>query len=204
MHIRILSSCTNKKTVESAAALTLEDVKQGPEHLKRCKANLQSVQREAGRMYSGRQHRHLMRGVHQARRTSKAISVELRIVSAFYGLLKEETLIAPYECTFSNMTQAEIRSWADELNVPEETQTFLADSSDLTLILLGTSYIEAVDFDAAMDFGGPTLFFCAQSVADTLPDWPPVKKVVLSRTEAKRFSQGLVWIKGWMAEQILR
>ena len=203
VHIRLLSSCTSKKIVESTNALTLEDSREGAEHLRQRKADLKSVQRPAAEMYAGRQHQHMMRGIHQARQAPDAVSIELHIMSAFYGLLEEETPIVPYECTFSNMPKGQIRTWADELNIPDETRTVLAAPSDLILILLGKSYVEAVQFDAEMEFGGPTLFFCAQSVADNLPDWPGVKKVALSLTEAKRFSQGLVWIKGWMAEQIL-
>lgn len=203
VHIRILSSCTSKKTVQSANALTITDAQQGPSHLKNRESELSSLRRPAVEMYAGQQHKHLMRGIHQARRQSDMLTIDLGIISAFYGLVNETTSIAPYDSTFSDMTSKELRFWADQLQIPEDTRAFISSDVDLNLILLGEPYVRAAKFTSDISFGGPTLFFCAQSVADRLPTWNHVKKVVLSRQEAKRFSQGLVWLKGWMASQLL-
>lgn len=203
MLIRLLSSCTSKKAVSNDAALTIEDAKQDAEHLKSREAELHSLQRSASEMYTGQQHRHLMRGLEQVRCETDHISFDLGIISAFYGLIREKTPIVPYECTFSNMKTSQLHSWADHLGIPGDVRAFLSREADLTMVLLGESYIRAARFDTDVSFGGPTLILCARSVAERLPEWSNAKKVILSRQEAKRFSQGLVWIKGWVAQQLL-
>jgi hypothetical protein len=68
-------------------------------------------------MYRGRQHLRLMDGVRLLRERFGAEAVELYIVSAGYGLVAEERLIAPYEASFNSMTAGQARAWARKLRI---------------------------------------------------------------------------------------
>jgi hypothetical protein len=73
---------------------------------------------------------------------------------------------------------------------------------DLNLILLGDSYLEACGIDEETQFASPTLLFCGKGAAKKLPEHKNLKVVTLSNPEAKRFSCGLVALKGEMAHRI--
>ncbi len=58
-------------------------------------------------MYTGWQHLYLMRGVDRLRRAFGDDFVDLRIVSAGYGLIAADREICPYDVTFSKMDKAQ-------------------------------------------------------------------------------------------------
>lgn len=155
-------------------------------------------------MYVGQQHRHLMQGVQAARRRHPDIKIEVAIISAGYGFVSEDELIAPYERAFNGRSKADIRDLADRLDIPKDTRCFLARRADLILVLLGSKYLQAIAPDETLAFGGPTLLFCGREAAQSLPDKAGVKKVVITRDTAKRFSEGLVWLKGYLARRLLQ
>lgn len=101
------------------------------------------------------------------------------------------------------MKKAELRRWADELGVPGKIQRVLAQPYDLGIVLLGDSYLEASALDDAVQLGGPTILFCGARMAARLPDLPNLRPVILSNEEAKRFSCGLVGLKGEVAARML-
>jgi hypothetical protein len=54
-------------------------------------------------MYTGQQHKRLLAGIKEAERRVPGLDVDLRIVSAGYGLIPDSNRIAPYEATFNDM-----------------------------------------------------------------------------------------------------
>jgi len=154
-------------------------------------------------MYTGKQHWHLMEGVRAIRRKRTDVRVNLSIISAGYGVVSEEQPIAPYERAFNGKSKADVEGLAQRLNIPHDVRQFLTRSADLTLVLLGKKYLQAIDPDENIAFGGPTLLFCSGQSAKSLPDWKHVKKVPVTRETAKRFSEGLVWLKGYLAKRLL-
>jgi hypothetical protein len=202
--IVVISSCTGEKIHRSDEALTLDDFRKGPAHVGHRENELADLLTPAQDLYSGQQHVRLMRGVHgyQSANGEKA-DMNLWILSAGYGLIPGDQELVPYECTFQNMKKAELRSWADELNVPGDIRRVLAQPYDLGIVLLGDSYLEASALDASVQLGGPTILFCGSRMAARLPDLPNLRIVVLSNEEAKRFSCGLVGLKGEVAARML-
>lgn len=207
MRILILTSCTGEKSVDHPKQLTLEDFQAGAKHLVRRERELTDCCRTAGEIYTGEQHLRLMRGVVGFREdeSGKAKNeVKLHILSAGYGVIPEDRMVPPYEVTFATMKTKELRDWADALNVPADFRKTMVSKCDLGLILLGDNYLAACNLDGKVGFGGPTLLFCGTGMAKKLPFLKNVRVVPISNPEAKRFSCGLVGLKGELAARLLK
>jgi hypothetical protein len=201
----ILTSCTGEKAVDHREQLTLEDFQKGSVHLERRELGLQSLLRTAGEIYTGEQHLRLMRGVGAFRTAAggKGGEIELHVLSAGYGVIPEGRKVAPYEVTFATMKSKELRDWADALGVPGDFRRTLAGKYNLGLVLLGDNYLQACAVDDQIQFGGPTVLFCGTGMAKKLPALKNVRLVPISNPEAKRFSCGLVGLKGDLAARLL-
>lgn len=204
MNILIITSCTGEKIVGSDRQLTREDFALGEKHVAKREKELKDLLRTAGEIYSGEQHIRLMRGVSEYRKAeSGKRKVEVQILSAGYGMIPEDRVVAPYEITFATMTSKELREWADFLHVPGDFRKTVAAPYDFGMILLGDNYLSACALDASVKFGGPTLLFCGTAMAKKLPKLANVRVVPISNPEAKRFSCGLVGLKGELAARVL-
>jgi hypothetical protein len=204
MQISIITSCPGEKVVESDRQLVLEDFAKGADHVANREQELQDLLRPAGEIYSGEQHVRLMRGLQVVRSLNgSAPSTDLHILSAGYGLIPEGRVVAPYETTFATMKAKELRDWADSLNVPADFRKTVAQPYGFGLILLGDNYLAACALDASVKFGGPTLLFCGTGMAKKLPAIANVRVVPVSNPEAKRFSCGLIGLKGELAARAL-
>ena len=202
MRVLVISSCTGEKAVETDQQLVWDDFKSGRAHVATREKELGDFCRKAGEMYTGEQHVRLMRGI-EALRSKKALQVDLHILSAGYGLIPERQVIAPYEVTFATMKAKEIDAWSKVLNIPEDFRKLVAKPYDLGLILLGDNYLRACQLDDSVNFGGPTILFCGTGMAKKLPKLANVRVVSISNPEAKRFSCGLVGLKGELAARLL-
>lgn len=203
MRVLIVTSCTGRKVVSAPNALTLDDFRKGQEHVARRESEVRDLMRPAEDMYSGPQHLLLMEGVRAFRRSRPEDLLDLRILSAGYGLLEGSTLVAPYESTFQGMGRAELSSWARYLGVPVSFRTTVARPFDLGLVLLGDDYLEACELDASVRFGGPTIVFCGKTMQRRLPEWDGVRTVGLSNEDATEHSCGLVGLKGKLCSRVL-
>jgi hypothetical protein len=204
--ILILTSCTGEKATTSDVALTTQDFALGKQHVKKRERQLREHMLPAESLYTGQQHVRLMRGVEAVRTAELSASrlhLEIWVLSAGYGIVPGERPLAPYECTFQGMKSSELRNWARKLNAPKDFRKLVGTSFDLGLILLGDSYLSACEIDGGVTFGGPTLVFCGGTTAATLPDLHNVFPMILSTPEAKRFSCGLVGLKGEVAGRLL-
>jgi hypothetical protein len=202
----IITSCTGEKVVESDRQLTREDFAKGAAHVAEREKELKDSLRTAGEIYSGEQHIRLMRGVFAMRSALDAgpPPIELHVLSAGYGLIPEDRVVAPYEITFATMKSKELRDWADSLQVPEDFRKTVAKPYDFGLILLGDNYLTACALDSSVKFGGPTLLFCGTGMAKKLTTLANVRVVPVSNPEAKRFSCGLIGLKGELAARVLK
>lgn len=199
----IITSCTGEKLLDHPDGLTLEDFQQGKEHVRKRESDLSKLLTPAEKMYTGQQHVRLMRGIEAIRKNAPEHTVDLWVLSAGYGLIPGHRPIAPYECTFTGMKKSILRSWADKLFVPGDVRNVLARPYDLGFILLGDLYLKACALDAKVTLGGPTLLFSGANVVPKLPQLQNLRKVALSNKEAKRFSCGLVGLKGEIASRVL-
>lgn len=207
MRVLVVTSCTGEKSVESPKALNLSDFQKGTAHVQKREAEIADLLRPAEELYTGQQHVRLMRGVTEFRRAhptnGNGPTLDIRILSAGYGIVPASQKLAPYEATFHGMGKAELRKWADTLGVPAAFRDAVAGPYDLAVVLLGDDYLEACSLDASVKLGGPTLLFCGKNTLKKLPRLGNLHTVALTNAEAKRFSCGLVALKGEMGSRIL-
>ena len=199
--IFILTSCTGEKGVEDPSHLTLADFRKGPVHIRERERVLKDKLTPAENLYSGMQHARLMRGIQVAR--NARIDVDFKIVSAGYGVVEPDRKIAPYEATFIGMGKAALHQWARQLGIPGNVWSALAAPNDLALVLLGEDYLTACELCDKLKLGGPTLVLCGKASAAKLPKLPNLHPVLLSNADTKRFSCGLVGLKGEVAARLL-
>jgi hypothetical protein len=155
-------------------------------------------------LYTGQQHLRLMDGVRGVRESFGADNVEFFILSAGYGLIKSGRGIVPYECTFQGMKKGELRSWAEHLKVGEEARRVFQTPADFTLVLLGDPYLRALALDEEVQFASHVLFFASEKARARINGRGTFRVVPLSNKEAKRFSCGLVGLKGELGKRLLR
>jgi hypothetical protein len=201
----LITSCTGEKAVKCADQLTLADFKSGSLHVAEREAGLSSMMLSGEQLYTGQQHVRLMCGVETFRTQKRGAPafLDLYILSAGYGLVPGSRKLAPYEATFQGMSKGELRHWADALHVPAAFRETLAKPYDLALILLGDDYLDACAIDASVKLGGQTILFCGRNTLKRLPKLANLHAVALSNTEAKRFSCGLVALKGELGSRVV-
>jgi hypothetical protein len=203
MKLLILTSCTGEKVVESSEQLTLDDFRRGATHVAAMEKALKPLLRSAEDLYSGLQHIRLMKGLRAAREAGR-LDVELQVLSAGYGLVSGSAMLAPYEATFAGMKGLELRQWARALHVPQAIRKLLGQQRDLTILLLGEDYLQACEIAADLVLGSPTIALCSAASAKRLPTMPSLHKVVVTNADAKRFSCGLVGLKGELTSRVLQ
>ncbi len=202
--IRVITSCTGEKKITHERQLTLADFQEGPTHVAKREAELSESLMPAMHLYSGLQHQRLLRGVLAVESTpNSGLVIDSWIVSAGYGLIPANRMIAPYEATFIGMGSAERRRWAQKLQLPAAIRQVLTQPAALIFVLLGDDYLEACELDGAVKFGGPCVLFCGGRAAKKLPDLSALHKVQLANVHAKDFSCGLVGLKGELTSRFL-
>ena len=143
LRILVVSSCTAKKTVTASQIPSLNDFR-NPDRLKRLQSTLEQYLRPAGEMYAGTQHVRMMAGVRQLRDWYGPDSVDVKIISAGYGLVDEQRLIAPYNATFSDLSRSDARAWARQLGIASAVRSAIA-TYPLVVFLLGVNYLNSIE-----------------------------------------------------------
>jgi hypothetical protein len=207
LRVLVITSCTGEKSVESPNALKLSDFQIGAALVRKRERELADFMCSAEDLYTGQQHVRLMRGVDAFRAahppSADGATLDLRILSAGYGLVPGSQKLAPYEATFQGMAKSELRKWADMLCVPEAFRDAVSAPYDLGVVLLGDDYLDACSLAAPLKLGGRTLLFCGKNTEKKLPKLDNLHVVALTNAEATRFSCGLVALKGELGSRIL-
>ncbi|MCP4542417.1 MAG: hypothetical protein GY832_35285 [Chloroflexi bacterium] len=205
MKIRIITSCTGEKQHSPANQLAQSDFERlhDSEQFQALEDRLADFRTPAEDLYTGIQHVRLMDGVQRFREKYGADSLDLWILSAGYGLIPGAREIVPYECTFQGMKAKEIDTWAEHLRVSQGARELLAQPADLLLVLLGDSYLRALALDDTVRFAAPALFFTGKASQKRVKGQGTPRAVPVSNAETKRFSCGLVGLKGELAKRIL-
>jgi hypothetical protein len=142
----VLGSCTGQK-----------DALGCPEDLKLQESDFSSVSalskaehkakdwlKPAAQMYTGRQHALMMTGIRHLRSSFNGASFDVAIVSAGYGLISEDRLIAPYNITFQGQRLPLVRERGRALNIPAMTRKLLS-QYQIIFFLLGKEYLASMD-----------------------------------------------------------
>lgn len=202
MQVLILSSCTGKKEHKPDNQLTKADFQVvGKNAFHRREKALAAYRLPAGEMYTGQQHVRLLRGIELMRKACPEVSIDLKIVSAGYGLIDEATPIVPYEMTFQGMRAKELRKWAHFLELPQNVLSVIPEY-DLIIFLLGKEYLRTIDLPKDLHPLSTCIFLTSKGGLRYIPEGSNVLTYTLSNKDAQRMGAGLVALKGKIIEII--
>ncbi len=192
----VVSSCTSEKKVKVVNALTQKDFFD-IKNLRMREKEI-DVLYKAADMYTGIQHLRLMEGINLLRSSIGKEVIDLYILSAGYGLINEERIIAPYEVTFNSMNSKQILKWSNHLKIPQ-TLLKLISNYDLILFLLGEKYIRALQLNLLKIYGNQKLVFLGgMNSFHLIPKNGNTAFIKLGPKEASDFSYGLIGLKGYL------
>jgi len=161
----------------------------------------------AGLLYRGRQHLQLMQGVELLRRAFGRAVVDVKIVSAGFGLVGEEQPLPPYNATFADLPTSKILAISQRLRIPQKINQLMGESYDCAFFLLGESYLLSIGLPFAQTPGFPCLFLAGPSSRKRVPRRAPYYFVRVGQDDSIAFSYNLVGLKGQLfklfAEQIV-
>jgi hypothetical protein len=137
----------------------------------------------------------MMAGVKLLRSSFGPDACHVAIVSAGYGLLAEETPIAPYDITFHGMGKPRIRARGERLGIPNAIRQTLSGYT-LAFILLGDDYLLSarpplvpLDGQKLLAFGSDKLRRVSGSDVVIVP---------AEKDAAREFRDGITTLKGKM------
>ena len=165
-----------------------------------------NASRPAETLYTGNEHTQVKAAVVQL---AEFAEVDWSIISAGFGLVRPETELPSYECTFSNddsvreraermgynpdaLTKAEQKQVvAEELGIPTDVEQFLENQYDIGFVVLGENYLHATGSALSSIPSKTTAFaFAAEGNRDLLGDclWVP-------STDTEREAHGTTWMQ---------
>lgn len=195
--VLVVTSCTGEKRFKPKNQLTLADF-QDPARLTDQEVELASYACPAGEMYTGAQHLRLMEGVEALRQAFGSNVVDVKILSAGYGLIAENREIAPYEVTFNAMKGYEVDAWARSLGIHRAFEQALQ-NYDLVFVLLGENYLRSLCLPIKTRPDQTLVFFASQTGTHSISGLAAKTFVLqLSNAEAKRYRYSLVGLKGFL------
>ena len=176
----IITSCTSKK-----------DNKPGP----------------AGTFYKGLGHQYVLNGVQSIRKALGQEAVDLKIISAKYGLLDENHIVYPYDMTFQGMSKDQIIEHSRKLDIHNEVQD-LVPNYGLVIYCLGKEYVEALELPFMGDGCTSHLFLLGQSHKNLLKFDDPnnihtnYHLVPVGTDLAKQFGVMSINLKGFIIKKL--
>lgn len=197
----VISSRTGRKSVSRDRMLTMEDFRD-PGRLRARESELAPYRVPAYRLYAGLQHTFMMNGVNAIRERFGHESVAVAIVSAGYGLVAEDRLLAPYEATFNDMSRHEVLAWSRNLGIARDVRT-AAKGFPLVVFLLGSRYLDAIE-PPVIPQAGQRFIFLAGSNKEGAVARPGVTIVAAGRKEATTYGSPIIAVKGSMFELFAR
>ena len=157
MRILVVGSCGKKKLTQHPDAPSCSDLAINSD-LSEWKSKFSNLVFPAGKMYTGYQNRELAAAT-DGLRAVKGVEVDMYIISAGFGMLKETTLIPPYECSFNNMNKAEILERAEYLGIREAFRGICGRNYDLLYLALSKKYMLALDGQYLHEIESTTVVF---------------------------------------------
>ena len=200
--ILIITSCTKNKTPTLAPRklLSAELWEGDDERTLRDFGELEQYRVRAGELYRGRQHQQVMEAVAQLRQVFGPEVVDLKIISAGFGLVDETEKLPPYDATFNNLPASQITKIARNLGIPQKANQFMANHQyyDCAFFLLGESYLQTLELPFAQLPNFPCLFLTGPSSHKKVPRRQPYRFVRVGQDDAISFSYNLVGLKGYL------
>ena len=124
--ILIVTSCTKDKMIPPLGPglhqLMPDQLwdEQDDDRVTRNFGELEKYRVPAGQLYRGRQHLQLMQGVELLRQTFGYTVIDVKIISAGFGLVGEEQPLPPYNATFADLSSSKILTISQRLRIPQK------------------------------------------------------------------------------------
>jgi hypothetical protein len=194
MRVLVIGSCGKRKRFSSPDTPTCSDladkfqlekwVKKHPEMS--CKAR---------EMYTGNQARELVQAV-DLLRTISGMQVSLYIVSAGFGVLRENDTIPPYECSFNGMRKGEILERSSLLSIRQDFDRICEKNYDLSYVALGSNYLLSLGKDWQQPLNGSIIAFGKKTSGDNLLSLSCDAEIVKALSSAGQKIHGIAGFKG--------
>lgn len=194
MRILVLDQCSGSKSYpNSSPTFSLEDLEG------RSREDVLDedgvAARRARNLYDGRQQRRIDGAVDALREAGH--DVDRYFVSAGFGLVEETELLPPYDVTFQDFSDEEIRDRAESLGLQEAVSELLASvpAYDVAFLALGKDYYTAIGFPQVLDEGtdSTTVIFNGEETPDKGPN---VVSIPARTPEARESGVTVVELKG--------
>ena len=103
----------------------------------------------AEELYTGQQHRRLMRGVNAYRAAApRARPLDLYILSAAHGIIAGHERLRSYDASFTGLRRAQLNRRATRLGIPAAVAQLLGTRRALAVLLLGYNYLRAAQLSS--------------------------------------------------------
>jgi hypothetical protein len=196
----VLSACTGLKALRTDS-LSLSDLRSVTRRRALLDGREPRERLPAGELYLGAQHCRLTEGVRAA--AGAGCDIDVRIVSAGFGLVESTTRLPAYDATFSTMARAERAAWGAELGLPLTVRSALAAPRPFALVLLGSAYMDACALEGEIAWGAPTIVLGGQDTVARFAPSPSLVVLPLGVPDTRLFAAGLVALKGAVAAGLL-
>jgi hypothetical protein len=101
------------------------------------------------------------------------------------------------------MRRQQLKRRAARLGIPTAVAELLRVRRRLAILLLGDNYLRAAELSSVLELRAPTLVLTSPHGATRLPAMPALHPIPLDNGDARRFSCGLVALKGDLAARLL-
>lgn len=207
----IVTSCTKDKVVPSHLPSHLlaqsSDLwnERDDNRVSREFGELEQYRTPAVDLYRGLQHTELVRGVKLLRRTFGQLCIDVKIISAGFGVVDELQMVPPYNATFADLSTHEITALSQRLRIPQRINELMSGSYDCAFFLLGETYLLSMDLPFAKSPSFPCFFLA--SPRSPIPDQYPYHHIPVGKDEGTAFRYNQVGLKGHLfrlfAEQMV-
>ena len=200
MKILVITSCTSWKKHKPTNQLQPKDFL-STERLAARSAELKDFEVPAAEMYTGQQHRHLMAGLSAFPQIHESTVIDLHIISAGYGLLAKNDIIAPYNVTFQGLKKKEILERSNSLQLHKYVETLIA-GYGLVFFLLGREYVQALQLPFEVPDKVTQIFLLGDTHRKLIPDFPNIHFVPAGKSLRSELSTTQTALKGIVFKKI--
>ncbi|MFX1578765.1 MAG: DUF6884 domain-containing protein [Promethearchaeota archaeon] len=201
MRILVVGSCGKRKLYSPPDQPKCNDI-DGNHDIVYWKQQFPSMCAPARDMYLGPQNKELVKAV-DLLRTIDDVEVQLVIISAGFGMLHEEDIVPPYDCSFTTMKIANVRERSSQLQLKEAITQLVETGFDLIYLALGKRYLETIGNDILSTLHTTTISFHGQNTEHLV-------RISCSAETVKTFSRsghkihGVVGFKGDLLRVLVR
>ncbi len=193
VRILVLGSCGKKKLHDTPTQPNCHEINKERD-INYWRSQFSKYVAPAREMYTGPQNTELAKAI-DLLRTISNVEVQFSIISAGFGLLEEQELVPPYDCSFSNMRMPEVRKRAQELGLSSSFTSLVNRRFELVYLALGKRYLAALGTDSLAAIEIPTITFHGES-SKHLVKIPCSAEVVKSFSKFGNKIHGVVGFKG--------